>query len=46
MSVKLFDKVVEGGAIFKIEKADARVNLLIVRFTATLERTLDGISDE
>ena len=41
MSSKLFEKIVEKKAIFKVKKANAKMNLLIVEFIVTFERTLN-----
>ena len=46
MFKKLFNKVVKSESILEIKKANARVNLLIVKFTVILERTLNEISNE
>ena len=41
MFLKLFDKVIENEAIFKIKKANVKVNLLIVEFIVIFERILN-----
>ena len=46
MFSKLFDEVVKSETIFKIKKANAKMNLLIIKFIVTFERTLNEISNE
>ena len=46
MFVKLFNKIVESEAIFKVKKANIKVNLSIVKFTVSLKQTFNKISNE
>ena len=41
MLSKLLKKIIKSEAIFKVKKANARINLLIVEFAVTFERTLN-----
>ena len=46
MFMKLLDIVVKNEAIFKVKKVNARMNLLIVKFTVTFKQTLNEISNK